>query len=220
VAQSGSRPAPRPLPPVAAAAMGHGTVDRMIVVAREVARATITLAQREASEQRQAAERQGREQGLQAGRQAGYAEGIKQAERDSERILQAAERAARELLAHSEEQIGQLACEVAAHLLGVQLRLNPEVVERAVLAVLQDVPPHSSVAIEVSSADYERAVEALPAFRNALGGEGAKVRVAEDEALPQGGLRVSGPGGVVERNWQEGLVAISQAFEEVAKRDV
>ncbi len=193
--------------------------DHIIQVARQVARATLTIAQRDADHLRRQAEREAKRHGFEAGRKAGYAEGLQAAERDAQRIIAQAETSAKEVLSRSEAEIGQLACEVAAHLLGVQIMLNPEVVERAVLEVLQEAPQKGPVSIEVSPVDLERALKALPAFRGAVG-SGGEVTVQENPALPQGGLRVSGPQGVVERNWQEGLVAISQAFEEVARRGV
>lgn len=207
------------------AAMGPGkadsasAADHIVQVARQVARATLTIAQRDAKELSRAAERAGKRQGFESGRKAGYAEGLQAAEQDARRILAQAEASAREMLSRAESEIGQLALEVAAHLIGVQLMLNPEVVERAVLEVLQEFPQQGPVSIEVAPADLEQALKALPAFRGAAGAAAA-VTVSGDSSLPQGGLRVSGPQGVVERNWREGLVAISQAFEEVARRGV
>lgn len=195
------------------------TADHIIQVARQVARATLSIAQRDADHLRRQAEREAKRHGFEAGRKAGYAEGLRAAEQDAQRIIAQSEASAKEVLSRAEAEIGQLACEVAAHLLGVQLMLNPEVVERAVLEVLQEAPQKGPVSIEVSPVDLERALKALPAFRGAVG-SGAEVTLQEDPSLPQGGLRVSGPQGVVERNWHEGLVAISQAFEEVAHRGI
>ena len=193
--------------------------DHIVQVARQVARATLLIAQRDADHLRRQAERDGRRHGIEAGRKAGYAEGLQTAEKDAQRIVSQAEASAKEILGRAEAEIGQLACEVAAHLIGVQLMLNPEVVERAVLEVLQSGPQQGPVSVEVSPVDLERALRALPAFRGAVG-SAAEVTVSEDPALPQGGLRVTGPQGVVERNWRQGLVAISEAFEEVARRGV
>jgi len=195
------------------------TADHIIQVARQVARATLSIAQRDADHLRRQAEREAKRHGFEAGRKAGYAEGLRAAEQDAQRIIAQSEASAKEVLSRAEAEIGQLACEVAAHLLGVQLMLNPEVVERAVLEVLQEAPQKGPVSIEVSPVDLERALKALPAFRGAVG-SCAEVTLQEDPSLPQGGIRVSGPQGVVERNWHEGLVAISQAFEEVAHRGV
>ena len=202
-----------------AEAPSAAAADHIIQVARQVARATLSIAQRDAEHLRRQAEREARRQGFEAGRKSGYAEGLSAAQQDAQRILAQAEASADEIVNRAQADIGQLACEVAAHLIGVQLMLNPEVVERAVLEVLQESPQKGPVTIEVSPMDLERAVKALPAFRGAAGAS-ADVSVAEDPSLPQGGVRVTGPQGVVERNWREGLVAISQAFEEVARRGV
>ena len=207
-------PSPASAPPDSAPAADH-----IIQVARQVARATLQIAQRDAAEMRRAAEREGKRQGFAAGRKDGYGDGMKAAQQDAQRILAQAEAAAQDMINRAQSDLGQLALEVAAHLLGVQLMLNPEVVERAVLEVLQEAPQKGPVSIEVSPVDLERALKALPAFRGAVG-SGAEVTLQEDPSLPQGGLRVSGPQGVVERNWHEGLVAISQAFEEVAHRGI
>ena len=208
------------MPAVPAASADSALVaEHVIQVARQVARATLAIAQRDADHLRRAAEREAKRQGFAAGRKTGYAEGLKAAEQDAQRILAQAEVSAQEMLSRAQSEIGQLALEVAAHLIGVQLMLNPEVVERAVLEVLQEFPQQGPVSIEVAPVDLERALRALPAFRGAAG-SGADVTVSEDPSLPQGGLRVSGPQGVVERNWREGLVAISQAFEEVSRRGV
>jgi flagellar biosynthesis/type III secretory pathway protein FliH len=193
--------------------------DHVLRVARQVARATLLAAQRDAKEIRDATARDARRKGHQEGRAEGYAEGIEQARLDSERILREATREAQEVVRRAEAEVGQLACEIAAHLLGVQLRLNPEIVERAVLEILQEAAPAGPVSIEVSAADYPRVLEAVPTFRSALG-TGAELHIAEDRSLPPGGLRVTGPLGTVERNWREGLLAISEAFEEVAQRGV
>ncbi|MDA8345037.1 MAG: FliH/SctL family protein [Thermaerobacter sp.] len=208
---------PAPLTPPQAHA--EPASDHLLRVAREVARATILAAQHDAKSIRDTVGREARRQALAEGRAAGYAEGINQAKLDSERILQDAAREAQEILLRAESQVGQLACEIAAHLLGVEIRLNPEIVERAVLTILQETTPSGPVSIEVSAADYQRVLEAAPTFRAALG-SAAELRVTEDRSLPQGGIRVSGPHGSVERNWQEGLLAISEAFEEVARRGV
>ena len=193
--------------------------EHIIQVARQVARATLAIAQRDADLMRRSAEREAKRHGFEAGRKAGYAEGLRSAEQDARRIVAQAETAAQEILSRAESEIGQLACEVAAHLIGVQLRLNPEVVERSVLEVLQEYQQQGPVSIEVAPNDLERTLMALPALRGQVG-PGADVSVSGDPSLPQGGLRVSGPQGVVERNWREGLVAISQAFEEVARHGV
>ncbi len=200
-------------------AASTSAADHILQVARQVARATLNIAQRDADHLRRQAEREGRRLGFEAGRKAGYAEGLTAAQEDAQRILAQAEASAQETLVRSESEIGQLACEVAAHLIGVKLMLNPEVVERAVLEVLQGTPQKGPVTIEVAPVDLEMALKALPAFRGAAGGA-AELTLAEDPSLPQGGLRVSGPQGVIERNWREGLLAISQAFEEVARRGV
>ncbi len=193
--------------------------DNLLEVARQVARATLLAAQHDAKVLRDATARDARQKGMAEGRAAGYAEGIQQAKIDSERMLKDAARQAQEILRRAEGEVGQLACEIAAHLLGVELRLNPEIVERAVLAILEESAPQGPISIEVSTNDYQRVLEAAPTFRTALG-SAAELRIAEDRNLPPGGVRVSGPHGIVERNWQEGLLAISEAFEEVARRGV
>jgi len=197
----------------------ESAADHIIDVARQVARATLEIAQRDAESLRRAAERDASRRGFQAGRKAGYAEGLKAAEADARRIVAEAEAAAREIVERAQAEIGQLACEVAAHLIGSEIRLNPEVVERAVLEVLQEAPLQGAVSIEVSPADLERMLRALPALQ-AAAGAGAELSLAQNADLPQGGMRVSGPQGVVERNWREGLVAISEAFEEVSRHGV
>ena len=197
----------------------ESAADHIIDVARQVARATLEIAQRDAESLRRAAERDASRRGFQAGRKAGYAEGLKAAETDARRIVAEAEAAAREIVERAQAEIGQLACEVAAHLIGSEIRLNPEVVERAVLEVLQEAPLQGAVSIEVSPADLERMLRALPALQ-AAAGAGAELSLAQNADLPQGGMRVSGPQGVVERNWREGLVAISEAFEEVSRHGV
>ncbi len=219
VQQGQGAPLPGSGPVRPAEAASAAAADHIIQVARQVARATLSIAQRDAEHLRRQAEREARRQGFEAGRKSGYAEGLSAAQQDAQRILAQAEASADEIVNRAQADIGQLACEVAAHLIGVQLMLNPEVVERAVLEVLQESPQKGPVTIEVSPMDLERAVKALPAFRGAAGAS-ADVSVAEDPSLPQGGVRVTGPQGVVERNWREGLVAISQAFEEVARRGV
>jgi flagellar biosynthesis/type III secretory pathway protein FliH len=209
--------ASQPAPHVAPKAQNPS--ENMLDVARQVARATLLAAQHDAKVLRETAGREARQKGMAEGRAAGYAEGIQQAKIDSQRILEDANRQAREILRKAEGDVGQLACEIAAHLLGVELRLNPEIVERAVLAVLEESAAQGPVSIEVSAQDYQRVLEAAPTFRTAIG-SAAELRIAEDRNLPPGGLRVSGPHGIVERNWQEGLLAISEAFEEVARRGV
>ncbi len=195
------------------------TSGHVLDVARQVARATLMAAQRDAEAIRRSAAREARRKAYAEGRSAGYNEGIAQAKADSERILQDAAREAHEIVRRAEAEVGQLACEIAAHLLGAELRLNPEIVERTVLEILQETAPTGPVSIEVSVNDYPQALQAAPTLRSALGGA-AELRIGQDASLPPGGVRVSGPHGTVERNWHDGLLAISEAFEEVARRGV
>lgn len=198
-----------------------GPDETALEKAREAAMAVLEEAHRQALEIRQDALSESREAAIRAGFKEGYdaghREGMNAAEADAQSLLRQAETSSKRLLADQEERIALLACEIAAHLIGMELTLNPEAVERIVLTTLQEVGQGSEVEVTVAPGDYPKAVRACPVWREAVG-EGTQIRLAVDDTLPQGGCRIKGPHGVVERNWQKEIMAVSDALEEVARR--
>lgn len=214
--------AQRPSPAARAQAAAAGP-QRLLLIAAQQAAALLAAAERDARQIRQDALDGGRTDGYRAGHaeglQLGRAEAIAAAEAEARRIVGEAEEEARRVLSGAEERVGLLACEIAAHLIGTELRQSPETIERAVAQTLQGMGGEGDLAVEVAPGDYEQAVQAIGTWREGIGGH-AEIRVVVDPALPRGGYRVLGPSGAVERNWRDGLAAIAQAFEEVARRGV
>jgi len=204
---SGPSPTSRPLLPVP---------DHLVALARQTAAALIREAQQDARRIREAARTDALEAGRNEGLAIGREEGLQDGRREAQELLRNAERRAAEIVAAREEMIGQLAVEVAAHLLGMELTLNPEAVEQVVLATLRETDD-TDVEVGVAPDDYTQALRASRSWQEALGA-GADIRVVVDQDLPRGSCRVRGPHGVVERNWQKEITAISDLFEEVARR--
>lgn len=198
-------------------------MQRILLIAEQQAAALLTLARHDAEKLRQAAEAEARAIGYSAGHAEGLTvgrlEALRGVQEEGRRIIEAAQAEARRVLEGAEERVGLLACEIASHLIGTELRQSPETIERAVAQTLAAMGVEGDITIEVATSDYEQAVQSVGAWREGVGG-GADIRVIVDPALPRGGYRVLGPGGAVERNWQDGLKAIAQAFEEVAHRGV
>lgn len=217
----------RERPPVAAlarsAALAPPGAERLLLIAEQQAASLLTIARHDAMKLCQAAEAEARAIGYSAGHAEGFAAGRMEALRgvqeEGRRIVEAAQAEAQRVLEGAEERVGLLACEIASHLIGTELRQSPETIERAVAQTLAAMGVEGDISIEVATADYEQAVQSVGAWRDGLG-SGADIRVMVDPALPRGGYRVLGPSGAVERNWQDGLKAIAQAFEEVARRGV
>lgn len=194
--------------------------EHLLALARQSAADLLTEAQQEARRLKEEAAAKGREEG----RREGYAEGVARGHEDglvegrraAEELLRAARSQAADLVASQEEKIAQLSLEVAAHLLGMELTLNPEAVEQVVLATLRE-SDDTEVEIGVAADDYTQALKACRAWQEAVGG-GAEIHIVVDPDVPRGGCRVRGPHGIVDRNWQREILAISDVFEEVARR--
>lgn len=192
--------------------------ERLLAAARKVAADLIGAARLDASAaaediRRQAFE-EGRSEGFAAGFDEGRSQGAAAGREEAALIVADARRRAQEIVAERESWVAGLALEVAAHLLGMELTLNPEAVERVVMTTLMEAEA-SEVALSVSPEDFDQASTAARAWRQAVGGD-AKVRVDVDPSLPRGACRVTGPSGVAERNWSRDLVNLSELFERVS----
>lgn len=205
------QPARAPLPPAGA--------ERIIAVAARQAAAILEFARRDAAEMARAVRAEAQDSGYAAGRTAGRAEALEAARQEAQAVVAAARVEAARLLQGAEERVGLLACEIATHLIGTELRQSPETIERAVAQTLAQLGTPGDLAVEVAPGDYEQAVRSVGSWREVIGAQ-SDIRVSVDPALPRGGYRVLGPSGAVERNWQDGIAAIARAFEEVARRGV
>lgn len=200
------------------AGRGPERADRLLATARKAAADLLSGARLEAASQaadiRQAAFERGHTEGFAVGFDEGRAEGAAAGRAEAASLVADARRRAQELVAERETWVAQLALEVAAHLLGMELTLNPEAVERVVMTTLMEAEA-GEVALAVSPDDFDQASTAARAWRQAVGGD-ADVRVDVDPSLPRGACRVTGPTGVAERNWSRDLVTLSELFERVS----
>lgn len=179
-------------------------------VRREV-EAVLRAAREEAQAVREAAYGDGHKEGVTAG----YREGLQQAHQEMRAIVQEAQQEAQELRQASVQSLGRLACELASHLLGVALTLDPGLVERAAGAILEEARPLGVLSLAVAPADLEAARRARARWQGDLGGE-VEVALIPDPTLPQGALRVETRSGAVERVWPERLAEMDRVMGEVA----
>lgn len=217
---------PRVLPALPMGSASGGTVERgaerLLAAARLTAAALVDRARTSAraieEEARLRGEAEAKDRGYAAGYATGHDEGLAAGREEAATLVAAAKRDARAIVSDAEQWVSQLALEVAAHLLGMELTLNPEAVERVVMSTLLEARS-TEVSLAVAPADYDQATEVARQWRMSLGGE-TQVRIDVDPSLPRGACRVEGPNGVVERNWQRDLVALSDLFERVSRDGV
>ena len=169
-----------------------------------------------AREEARALREEARAEGYREGRTTGYREGLEQARGEIGTLVAEAQSEARDLREASVRSLGHLACELASHLLGVAVTLDPDLVEEATLALLEEARPLGVISISVAPSDLEPARRARVRWQGDLGGE-LEIAVVPDPTLPGGAVRVETRSGALERVWPERLAEMDRAMEEVAK---
>lgn len=205
-ADDGGREPDGPLSPVS-----DPRADALLADAFREAETLLRQARDEAEALRVAA----REDGYRDGRADGYREGLEAARREAQALVDAAREEGRELRRESARSLGQLACELASHVLGVALSLNPALVEDAARTLLEEARPLGVVSLAVAPADLESARRARARWQADLGGE-VEIALVPDPTLPAGAVRVETGAGTLERIWPERLAEMDRAMEEVA----
>jgi flagellar biosynthesis/type III secretory pathway protein FliH len=159
-------------------------------------------------------ERQGYEEGFAKGEQDGMAEGSAKALGMVERlqgILCDTESAWKNMVAAYETQIIDLVCKTVEKVVYAQVRLDQEVVKRAILKAFDVVPEPVNVQINISPADYEYIETIKEDFFSNI--KGLKdVSVTPDSAICQGGCNIRTQSGEVDATVETRLEAIRKCL--------
>jgi flagellar assembly protein FliH len=204
-------PAPPPPAPAAPAAAKPGVPDE---VAAWQAKAEEALARARAAaveEGRRAGHADGFTRGLEEGRRRGREEAARQALD----LLHAVEAEIRQRRHAAEAELGQLALEIASHLLGVAIAADPSLVARSVSAVVQEAAEMGVVEVVVAPEDMPAAQLARAEWAVQWAGD-AEVRLRPDAALCRGECRVETRQGGLGRHWPTRLAELAAAFREAA----
>ncbi len=176
-----------------------------------------TAAVAEASAIRAQAEAEGRQEGMRLGERQGYAEGLRRAAEDARRLVEEARAEAAGLRAGAVRDLSRLACEIASHLLGTAVRLDPDLVTEHVARILAESQPLGVLEVCVHPQDMKAARAAKTRWLTEMAGE-VEIAVVPDADLAPGSCRVRTRGGDMEWHWPERLGEIDRAMEEVASR--
>jgi flagellar assembly protein FliH len=171
----------------------------------------------EADAMRQRGHEEGRQEGLRQGQRDGYAEGFRRGSDEARQVVEEARAEALELRRAAVDGIGRLACEIASHLIGTAMALDPDLVTEHVARILAESQPLGVLEVCVSPQDLHAAREAKLRWQSEMAGE-ADVAVVPDADLAPGACRVRTRGGDLEWLWPERLAEIDHAMEEVARR--
>lgn len=157
-----------PSPEVAAA---RECAAELIAVAQTEAERLLAEAREEADALREEARQQGYQEGYRAGEARGAEEGRDRAEAELEgavkeamKVLTAAVHERTSIVAGSKDDVLKVVRRVAEKIIRTEVRLDPEVTERAVEAGLRLVAERSQVLVRVHPDDLERARAGIPGF--------------------------------------------------------
>lgn len=191
------------------------TVDARTAEVLAAARAEADAVVAEARAAAAALREEARTAGQREGYATGYREGLEAARSAAAEIVEAARGEAERLRRESARTLARLACELAAHVVGVAIALDPELVEQAALALLDEARPLGVLSVAVAPADLEAARRARARWQADLGGE-MEIALLPDPTLAPGCVRVETRSGTLERVWPQRLADIDRVMEEVA----
>jgi flagellar assembly protein FliH len=204
---------------------------------RERAAVILARARQEAEALRRAAQeevallkRQAWEEGYQAGREEGRREGFQAGAAEAEalreeaehyrqrarQLLKEARRAYRDTIKAAQEQILDLALEIAAKIVGKQVELNPDIVLDIARRAIHEVAEGQFYIIYAAPPD----AEFLRQHREELLKEvaaGARLQVVADEELKSGGCRVETESGFVDATIDTQLETVKRVLKRGGK---
>lgn len=163
------------------------------------------------------AEAEGRQEGMRVGQREGYAEGLRQGVEEGRRIVEQALAEAAELRTAAQRHVGRLAAEIASHLIGSALSLEPELVESHVGEILVEAQPLGVLEVLVHPQDMKAARAAKERWLLEMAGD-VDLAVLPDAEIAPGSCRVRTRAGDIEWLWPQRLSEIDQAMQEVAER--
>lgn len=193
---------------------------------RVEAQATLMRAIQEAERIREQAWREG----YQRGYEAGYAEGLNEARRHAatelqhtlERLHAQVEEVCRALraehhayLQHAEQQLVELAIEVARKVVREELRLQPEHVLAVVREVLRRLQGFGRVRVRVHPLDVELVRRQRPLLLQVVDGIEA-IEIVEDRRVGQGGCIIETEQGVYDARIDTQLSELERTIREAA----
>ncbi len=176
----------------------------------------ITAALAEASAIRSKAAEEGRQEGMRLGQRDGYGEGLRRGAEEARQLLTQARAEAEELRRDLVRGVGRLACEVASHLMGAAVTLDPDVVREHVAQILAESQPLGILEVVVHPEDMKAARAAKNLWLAEMAGE-VEIGVVPDPDLSPGSCRVRTRAGDIEWVWPERLSEMDRAMQEVAK---
>jgi flagellar biosynthesis/type III secretory pathway protein FliH len=144
------------------------------------------------------------------------ASGLRRGAEEARQLLAQARAEAEELRRDMVRGVGRLACEVASHLMGAAVRLDPDVVREHVAQILAESQPLGILEVVVHPEDMKAARAAKNLWLAEMAGE-VEIGVVPDPDLPPGSCRVRTRAGDIEWLWPERLSEMDRAMQEVAK---
>ncbi|MGE5552344.1 MAG: FliH/SctL family protein [Betaproteobacteria bacterium] len=217
--------------PAEAAGKGDPELETSVALAQERAAAILQEAQLEAdrlvAEARsrsaqvlEEARREGYQAGFREGEEKGLAEGLAKAEREMEaavkqtmKVLAAAIHEKQRIVASSRDDVLKLVRKVAERIIRAEVRLDPNVVERAIDASLALVAERSQVLIRVNPEDLTRAREGVPHFLRYFS-PSAVLEVCADSRVTQGGCLIETNAGNIDARVETQLEEVFGKLEE------
>lgn len=179
-----------------ATAQAAAQAQEIVSAARASADEIIRQAQQASEQIKQEAYQNAFNQGQLEGSDAGYREGIAKAEEEAAtmraqaaQVLEQTEKLRRQTLSAMEQEIVDLALEIAEKLLSAQLTLEPQMVMQVAVESLRLVADRLNVVLYINPLELELVENRKDKLRNVLPAR-AQLQVIADSSVQPGGCRV------------------------------